>query len=268
MIDRMLSRKSGVKHTRAKAMTTRPLGNITKRHSSTTTTSSSHGSSSSSSSSSSNNSSNNSSSTSAANRRLDNLTQKFLTEPARTIPILDECDVLVVGSGPAGLSAAIASARAGVDTLLVERYGCFGGVITTVGMETLGWYRYEGTTDVEGIGIEMEKMAARMNPNATKFAYNESECLDAEMFKLVADDLVRECGIRPLLHTYVVDVLMEQKNVIGVIVESKSGRAAIRAKRVIDASGDADVAWLSGAECRQNQKIDAMGMTQVFVRCS
>ena len=251
MIDRMLSRKSGIKHTRAKAMTTRPLGDITKRHSSTTT-SSSHGS---------------SSSTSAANRRLDNLTQKFLTEPARTIPILDECDVLVVGSGPAGLSAAIASARAGVDTLLVERYGCFGGVITTVGMETLGWYRYEGTTDVEGIGIEMEKMAARMNPNATKFAYNESECLDAEMFKLVADDLVRECGIRPLLHTYVVDVLMEQKNVIGVIVESKSGRAAIRAKRVIDASGDADVAWLSGAECRQNQKIDAMGMTQVFVRC-
>ena len=251
MIDRMLSRKSGIKHTRAKALTTRPLGDITKRHSSTTT-SSSHGS---------------SSSTSAANRRLDNLTQKFLTEPARTIPILDECDVLVVGSGPAGLSAAIASARAGVDTLLVERYGCFGGVITTVGMETLGWYRYEGTTDVEGIGIEMEKMAARMNPNATKFAYNESECLDAEMFKLVADDLVRECGIRPLLHTYVVDVLMEQKNVIGVIVESKSERAAIRAKRVIDASGDADVAWLSGAECRQNQKIDAMGMTQVFVRC-
>ena len=102
-----------------------------------------------------------------------------MTEPARTIPILDECDVLVVGSGPAGLSAAIASARAGVDTLLVERYGCFGGVITTVGMETLGWYRYEGTTDVEGIGIEMEKMAARMNPNATKFAFNESECLDA-----------------------------------------------------------------------------------------
>ena len=61
-------------------------------------------------------------------------------------------------------------------------------------METLGWYRYEGTTDVEGIGIEMEKMASRMNPLQEKFAFNDSECLDAEMFKLVADKLVEESG--------------------------------------------------------------------------
>ena len=73
-------------------------------------------------------------------------------------------------------------------------YCSFGGVITTVGMETLGWYRYEGTTDVEGIGIEMEKMASRMNPLQEKFAFNDSECLDAEMFKLVADKLVEESG--------------------------------------------------------------------------
>ena len=202
MIDRMLSRKSGIKHTRAKAMTTRPLGNITKRekHSSATTTTTT---STSTTATATSTSSSNNSSTSAANRRLDNLTQKFMTEPARTIPILDECDVLIVGSGPAGLSAAIASARAGVDTLLVERYGCFGGVITTVGMETLGWYRYEGTTDVEGIGIEMEKMAARMNPNATKFAFNESECLDAvrNLFSLLCP-IVCLLLIEPLTHHF------------------------------------------------------------------
>ena len=68
----------------------------------------------------------------------------------RTVPIGARCSVLVIGGGPAGLSAAIGAARAGADTLIIERFGCFGGVVTTVGMETLGWYRYEGTTDSVG----------------------------------------------------------------------------------------------------------------------
>ena len=58
--------------------------------------------------------------------------------------MLTSCDVLVVGGGPSGLSAALGARRAGADVVLCERFGCFGGVITTVGMETLGWYRYEG----------------------------------------------------------------------------------------------------------------------------
>ena len=57
--------------------------------------------------------------------------------------------------------------------MIVERYGCFGGVITTVGMETLGWYRYEGTSDSEGIGREMERIAKRMGASS-KWAYNDS----------------------------------------------------------------------------------------------
>ena len=69
---------------------------------------------------------------------------------------------MVIGGGPAGLSAAITSARAGADTILVEKFGCFGGVITTVGIETLAWYRSEGTKDTKGIGVEMEKLAEKM----------------------------------------------------------------------------------------------------------
>jgi len=173
------------------------------------------------------------------------------------------CEVLVVGGGPSGLSAALAARRAGAEVILMERFGCFGGCITTVGMETLAWYRYEGTTDVQGIGIEMERLAAQMG-GTVKWPYNESECLDADFFKVVADHLVRTSGVRPLLHTFATDVIMDGNTIRGVITESKSGRRAIIADRVIDCTGDADIAYMAGAEYRKTAKNEMMGMTTVF----
>jgi ribulose 1,5-bisphosphate synthetase/thiazole synthase len=184
-------------------------------------------------------------------------------ETGRHIPVLDQCDVLVVGGGPAGLSAALAAKRAGADTILMEKFGCFGGVITTVGMETIAWYRYEGTVDSEGIGIEMERRAQEMGA-ATKWPYNDSACLDADYFKIVADTLVTEAGIRPLLHCMAVDVIVNDGLIEGVITESKSGRQAIRAKRVIDCTGDADIAYLAGASYRKTPKDEMMGVSTIF----
>jgi|EP00945_MAST-04E_sp_MAST-4E-sp1_P001285 ribulose 1,5-bisphosphate synthetase/thiazole synthase len=207
-------------------------------------------------------------STSLSNRashRMENIKGHLQYVEKRTIPVAATCDVLVVGGGPAGLSAAVGAARAGVDTMIVERYGCFGGTITTVGMETLGWYRYEGTVEGNGIGMEMERRAAALDKDATeKFAFNESECLDADYFKLVADHLVRDNKIRPLLHTYVVESIVEDGKIVGVVTESKSGRQVIQAKCVIDCTGDADVAWRAGAECRMNAVKDRMGVTTIF----
>ena len=186
-----------------------------------------------------------------------------ITEPSKDIPILATCDVLVVGGGPAGISAALASKRAGADTILMERFGCLGGVITTVGMETIAWYRYEGCIDSEGIGIEMERRAADMG-GTIKWPYNDSECLDADFFKVVADLLIKESGVRPLLHIYAVEVIMEGNSIKGVITESKSGRHAILAKRVVDCTGDADVAHHAGADYRKTDKNEMMGVTTVF----
>jgi hypothetical protein len=188
---------------------------------------------------------------------------KEIIEISRKIPVIAETDVLVVGSGPGGLAAAIASAREGVNTMLVERYGCLGGNLTHVGVEGLAWYRREGTIDVEGIGIEFEQRAKAMGATQ-KEPQSNSEAILADAFKYVADLLAHEAGVFPLLHCFVVDVVMEGERIIGVITESKSGRQAILAKRVIDASGDADLVHLAGAPYRKTPKEEMLPVTVMF----
>lgn len=188
---------------------------------------------------------------------------KQITEAARQVPVIAETDILVVGSGPGGLAAAIASARAGMDTMLVERFGCLGGNITTVGVEGIAWYRKEGTTDVEGIGIEFEQRAKSMGGTSPE-PQSRSETIHADMFKYVADVLVQEAGVKVLLHSVVIDAIVEEEAIKGVIIHNKSGRQAIIARRVIDGSGDADLAFFTGAPFRKTPKEDMLPVTVMF----
>ena len=186
-----------------------------------------------------------------------------INEMARETPIIHTTEVLVVGSGPGGLAAAIASARAGVQTTLLERYGCFGGNLTQVGVEGLAWYRHDKTVDSEGIGIEFEEKAKSMGASNPEPQSN-SHAIDGEAFKYVADVLVEEAGITPMLHRTMVATIVENNVIKGVIVESKAGREAIIAMRVIDATGDADIAYRSGAVTHKTPLEEMMAASVMF----
>jgi ribulose 1,5-bisphosphate synthetase/thiazole synthase len=188
---------------------------------------------------------------------------KKIAEPARSVDVIHETDVLVVGSGPGGLAAALAAARAGARTALIDRNGCFGGNITQVGVEGFAWYRHEHTVDCEGIGIEFEQRAKAMGA-AMPEPQSLSHALDAEMFKWVADVLVQEADITPMLHRLGVAPIVENGAIVGVITESKAGREAILAKRVIDATGDADIAFRAGAPVRKSPKSEMMAVSVMF----
>ena len=175
-------------------------------------------------------------------------------ESARSTPVLARPDVLVVGGGSAGIAAACAAARAGADTMLIERYGFLGGTLTAV---TLGGFcGTHAVLDDERLGrvvgglyLEIEeRLAAR---DAVRPPKRHGRIVgvpyESATLKLVADELVDAHGVKVLLHTYAVDAIVDDRRVAAVIVENKGGRSAIVPAVVIDASGDADVAARAGA---------------------
>jgi hypothetical protein len=175
---------------------------------------------------------------------------EFITEPGREIPVLMEADVVVVGGGPAGIAASVGSARTGAKTIVVEQYGCLGGLLTLSAMEPPSWWRNEHTTMPGGVVEDLDqKMIAAGATTKTFFKPSTALAYDTEMFKYVADEYIKENGVIPILHCQGVMPLMDGNTLIGVVTESKSGRMAIKAKRVVDCTGDADIAFRAGAEC-------------------
>ncbi|MGV6805250.1 MAG: FAD-dependent oxidoreductase, partial [Ruegeria sp.] len=186
-----------------------------------------------------------------------------IQEPARAIPVVHKTDIVVVGSGPAGLAAALAAARAGGEVTLLDRFGCMGGNITAVGVEGFAWYRHDKTVEAGGLGWEFEQRAKEMGaavPESQSLSYE----LDSEGFKLVADRLIEEAGVNPMLHRQFVAPIMEGDRITGVITESKAGREAILARIVIDATGDADVAHRAGAPTHKTAPEQMMAASVMF----
>lgn len=164
--------------------------------------------------------------------------------PARPLPVYRTVDVLVVGGGTAGVCAAIAAARQGARTLLVESAGLLGGTQTGAQVTPVMPNHIDGVPLNTGIGVEIMK---RLEQEGSAWIDTGQPWFDPESLKFVLDDMILEAGAELLLQTQVIDVIMAENVLQGVVIYNKSGRQAIYASRIIDCTGDADVATMAGA---------------------
>lgn len=164
----------------------------------------------------------------------------FIREQARAVPVIADTDVLVLGSGPAGVSAAIQAAREGMKTILIEQTGDIGG-ISTAGLMS----HWTGNTK-GGIYEEILDRSSESAESDDTFNGGMRQVINPERLKTVYLEMLAEAGAGIRLYTFACGVIMEGSTLKGVIVESKSGREAILAKIIIDATGDGDIAAKAG----------------------
>ena len=202
------------------------------------------------------------------------MTDKVISEPNKSIKVAAECDVVVVGGGPGGIGAAVSAARNGVKTVLIERYGHLGGM-GTGGLVTIipCLSDFDGNAQIAGLTQEwidrLDKREACSYPRPEVWGADDntlleywndrsfftvrenrvvySTIIDAEISKCILDQMVNEAGIKTYLDAWGTMPLMEGNKAVGVVFESKSGRQAILADVVVDATGDGDIYAAAGA---------------------
>ncbi|HWO74326.1 MAG TPA: FAD-dependent oxidoreductase [Bacillus sp. (in: firmicutes)] len=173
-----------------------------------------------------------------------------------------EFDVVVAGGGPAGINAAIASGRAGAKTLLIERYGFLGGMSTVALVYPwMTFHTSSGNQVIKGIAQEIvdRLMSQGGSPGHLRdtvgFTYSVTP-YHPEKYKLLALDMLEEAGVEVLVHSFADQVEVEGNQIKSIKLTTKSGSITVSAKRFVDTTGDADIAYLAGAPCLKGRDSD------------
>ena len=173
---------------------------------------------------------------------------KLITESPRSILVVQDCDVCVLGGSCTGVFAAVRAAQMGARVALVEKQNAFGGVATS-GLVNI-WHKLYSNDEEEqiigGLTYEAIKRLEKIGAVTSHGNGKSHFVLNTEELKIELDRLVVENGITPYLHTLYAAPLIEESEVTAVFVESKNGRQAIRAKVFVDATGDGDLAKAAG----------------------
>lgn len=170
----------------------------------------------------------------------------LITIPQSSVPVLREVDVVVAGGGPAGFGAALASARGGAKTLLIEKHGSLGGVGTNAMVSGFASGFHDGRRQI--IGGAFGELRENLFRQGALLKTDSFEPFDPDRLSFYYMKTLLEAGVDLQLHTWVTDVVMKGERIDAVIIESKSGRQAIKAHTFVDATGDADVAARAGVE--------------------
>lgn len=163
-----------------------------------------------------------------------------LTEPERILPVAHDADVVVCGGGPAGTAAALAAARKGKKTVLLESGSCLGGIWTVGALCLLLDHQNKN-----GIMAEIPKRLQALG-GLPDFSKNSGSCYDVETMKFLLDEMCAEAGVTVQLFTRVAGAVLRNGRMQAVITESKSGREAVTGRVFIDYTGDGDVAAQAG----------------------
>jgi hypothetical protein len=175
------------------------------------------------------------------------------------LPIVAEADVIVVGGGPGGIGAAIAAARGGADTLLIERYGLLGGMASMGEIHPFMPNHIDGKALDRPVFLEwahvMKKYMAPIEDTESE-AYREvlnhpSRSISKDASALAAEEICIEAGVRILYHHWLTDVVTDAQNIESLVLTSKSGLVRAKAKMYVDTTGDGDLAARAGCKFEQ-----------------
>lgn len=189
---------------------------------------------------------------------------KVLIRVEKEIAPAGEYDVAVCGGGPAGFIAAIAAAREGAKTAIVERYGFLGGMATAGFVNPLSVFTYSGEKAVGGIPWEFTGRLQKCGGGLMESPLG-NVAFEPEHYKLVCQEMVLEAGVDMFMHSYLSGCIMDGNRIAYAVVENKNGSEALRAKVFVDCTGDADLAAMAGVPMLENEGKPLQPLSSYFI---